>query len=223
VGTDRRRPTRRYSRRWPSRVIASCPQIAEWWVDGGFSQLGSHVLAGLAPLGGRGIFPGSQLLDLGGAELAFLAAAFPLLISVPAAVKMLRNARTSVTYELHEGGLARVRNGVRQAWTWDQVKAIDTTTACQDLVCFVRFADGEVPRLSNADTGDARSSWARSRSAAPSRRSARATRPQGSRGRGDGARSPWSARAARSRRSLRATARPGSRSSGRPWSGSWAR
>src|SRR5688572_29759234 len=92
------------------------------------------------------------LLDLGGAELALLGAAFPMLVSVPAAVVMLRNARIRETFELHEGGLARVRAGTRQAWTWDQVRAIDLTTQGADLMCTVRFDDGEVVRFSGLDT-----------------------------------------------------------------------
>ncbi|MFC3893923.1 hypothetical protein ACFOWZ_20800 [Lentzea rhizosphaerae] len=94
------------------------------------------------------------VLDFGGAELALLAAAYPMLISVPAAVVMLRNARIKETFELHEGGLARVRAGVRQAWTWDQVRAIDVTTRGTDLMCAVRFDDDELISFSGSDTDD---------------------------------------------------------------------
>ncbi len=48
-------------------------------------------------------------------------------------------------------GLARVRAGTRQAWTWDQVRAIDLTTQGTDLMCTVRF-DDEVIRFSGLDT-----------------------------------------------------------------------
>jgi hypothetical protein len=94
------------------------------------------------------------VLDFGGAELALLAAVYPMLLSVPAAVVMLRNARIPETFELHEGGLARVRAGVRQAWTWDQVRAIDVTTRGTDLMCAVRFDDDEVISFSGLDTDD---------------------------------------------------------------------
>ncbi|MDT7784596.1 MAG: hypothetical protein QOF58_3015 [Pseudonocardiales bacterium] len=91
------------------------------------------------------------VLDFDGAELALLAFAFPLLVSVPAAVVMLRNSRIQETFELHENGLARVRNGVRQAWTWDQVRALDLTPRGTDLACAVRF-DDEVVEFSATDT-----------------------------------------------------------------------
>ncbi|HEX8866869.1 MAG TPA: hypothetical protein VF821_14520, partial [Lentzea sp.] len=93
------------------------------------------------------------VLDADGAELALIAFAYPLLISVPAAVVMLRNSRVHETFELHEGGLARVRDGVRQAWTWNQVRAIDLTPRGTDLACAVRF-DDEVVTFSVADTDD---------------------------------------------------------------------
>ena len=94
------------------------------------------------------------VLDFDGAELALLAFAYPLLVSVPAAAVMLRNSRIRETFELHENGLARVRDGVRQAWTWDRVRAIDLTPRGTDLVCAVRFDDGELVRFSGMDTGD---------------------------------------------------------------------
>ncbi|MET9633042.1 hypothetical protein ABZX92_36855 [Lentzea sp. NPDC006480] len=92
------------------------------------------------------------VLDFDGAQLALLAFAFPLLISVPAAVVMLRNSRLQETFELHEDGLARVRNGVRQAWTWNQVRALDLTPRGTDLVCAIRFDDDEVVSFSATDT-----------------------------------------------------------------------
>ncbi|WP_156213825.1 hypothetical protein [Lentzea aerocolonigenes] len=94
------------------------------------------------------------VLDFDGAELALLAFAFPLLISVPAAVVMLRNSRIQEAFELHEGGLAQVRNGVRRAWEWDQVRAIDLTPRGTDLICAVRFDDDEVVGFSASDTDD---------------------------------------------------------------------
>lgn len=94
------------------------------------------------------------VLDLGGAELALLAAGYPMLVSVPAAVVLLRRARLRETFELHEGGLARVRAGVRQAWTWDQVHAVDLTTRGTELLCAVRFDDDVVVRFSAVDTED---------------------------------------------------------------------
>jgi hypothetical protein len=94
------------------------------------------------------------ILDFDGAELALLAFAFPLLVSVPASAVMLRDSRVRETFELHENGLARVRNGVRQAWTWDQVRALDLTSRGTDLVCAVRFDDGEVVGFSAPDTED---------------------------------------------------------------------
>ncbi|MFS8099142.1 hypothetical protein LFM09_18615 [Lentzea alba] len=92
------------------------------------------------------------VLDLGGAELALLAAAYPLLVSAPVAVGMLRNSAIRETFELHEGGLARVRSGVRKSWTWDRVRAIDLTAQGPDLVCAVRFDDGELIRFTSAET-----------------------------------------------------------------------
>lgn len=94
------------------------------------------------------------VLDGDGAELALLAFVFPLLVSVPAAVVMLRNARIQETFELSEGGLSRVRDGVRQGWTWGQVRAIDLVERGTDLVCVVRFDDDELVRFSGLDTGD---------------------------------------------------------------------
>jgi hypothetical protein len=88
------------------------------------------------------------VLDFDGAELALLAFAFPLLITVPAAVVMLRNSRIQETFELHEGGFARSRDGVRQAWTWDQVQALDLTP---HGMCAVRLPD-EVVTFSPSDT-----------------------------------------------------------------------
>ena len=38
-----------------------------------------------------------------------------MLISVPAAITMLRNAATPETYELYEGGMARIRKSVKLA------------------------------------------------------------------------------------------------------------
>lgn len=92
------------------------------------------------------------LVDLDGGQYALLFAAYPLLISVPAAVVLLR-PRVPETFELHEGGLAHIRAGHRRAWTWAQVRAIDVLQSGPvsrrgaGLDCTIRFDDGEVVRF----------------------------------------------------------------------------
>lgn len=88
------------------------------------------------------------LIDLGGAEYALLVAALPLLVAAPAATVLLRKARTPELIELYEGGIAHVLGGVRRAWTWQQVRAIDVTErgpgsyTGSDIDCTIRFDDG---------------------------------------------------------------------------------
>ncbi|GAB2837635.1 hypothetical protein [Lentzea nigeriaca] len=88
------------------------------------------------------------VIDLDGAQYALIFAAFPLLIAGPAAVVLLRKAGKPEVIEVYESGLAHEFGGVRRAWTWDQVKAVDVAErgtysyTGSDIDCTIRFADG---------------------------------------------------------------------------------
>jgi hypothetical protein len=92
------------------------------------------------------------LVDLDGAQYALLFAGYPLLISAPAAILLLR-PRAPETFELHEGGLAHLRGGQRRAWAWEQVRAITVlqngpvSRSGAGIHCAIRFDDGEVVRF----------------------------------------------------------------------------
>ncbi|MFI6102204.1 hypothetical protein ACIA8G_42200 [Lentzea sp. NPDC051213] len=91
-------------------------------------------------------------IDLNGFQYVLVFAAYPLLISTPIAITMLR-PRVPQTFELYEGGLAHVRDGRRREWTWEQVRAIDVlqngpiSRSGAGIDCTVRFDDGEVVRF----------------------------------------------------------------------------
>lgn len=94
------------------------------------------------------------VIDLGGAQYALIFAAFPLLIAGPAAVVLLRKARTPELIELYDGGIAHVLGGTRRSWTWEQVRAIDVAERGEysytgsDIDCTVRFDDGQLLHFS---------------------------------------------------------------------------
>ncbi|WP_086661649.1 hypothetical protein [Lentzea kentuckyensis] len=94
------------------------------------------------------------VVDLGGAQYALVFAAFPLLLAGPAAVVLLRKARTPEVIELYDGGIAHVLGGTRRSWTWEQVRAIDVAERGEysytgsDLDCTIRFDDGRLLHFS---------------------------------------------------------------------------
>lgn len=95
------------------------------------------------------------VVDLDGFEYAALLALLPFTpLALIAWMGLRPGARVPETYEVHEGGIAQVKGGVRRSWTWERVRAVRMMTsggpAGEVVRCSVQFDDGVVLGLSNS-------------------------------------------------------------------------
>ncbi|MDX3659399.1 hypothetical protein PV646_19015 [Streptomyces sp. ID05-26A] len=94
-------------------------------------------------------------VDLDGLEYAGLLFLLPFTpLALIAALGLRPGARVPETYELHEGGIAQVKGGVRRSWTWERVQAVRMQTSGRPsgevVRCSVQFDDGVTLGLGNS-------------------------------------------------------------------------